>query len=557
MKKPTLELNRREFIAGTAIGATVAATAKKNFARPNQADVDSRPNIVMIMVDQQHPGYFGYAGHPVVRTPHIDKLAKGGLNFTKAYCGNPLCMPSRAGVFTGLTTRGHRARMNGVTLDPDIPTFTDELRKSGYSTKAVGKLHFGSAVKPAEIPLENINTKDFPELALFWKTGALKELPLPYYGFESVDLANGHSFGAYGHYLNELNKDFPREAKLLHDATPLSAPSRAYKLYNRNSFKWALPEELHPTRWIGDKTVDSIDKAAKDDKPFFIFSSFQDPHPPFAPPAPWCNRYEEGEVPAAKTKEGELDKLPPHFRLQRETDIITQGSNGEPMGWTDPYRAECVAHYMGLIEMVDNEVGKIMASLKKNGVERNTIVIFTADHGEAVGDHGMWGKGPYHIDSVIRVPFIVSAPGQLKEKQTFSEVVSLLDIAPTVFEIAGIKFSPPGKEAPKAPSVLPGRSLLGLMKIGSEKGARRNVLIEEDEDYLGFRMRTLVNDRYRLTAYSGQPYGELFDLQEDPDEFENLWDEPGAKNLKLELKEELLDKIMETDYPLPRQTARS
>ncbi|MEZ5344961.1 MAG: sulfatase-like hydrolase/transferase [Pyrinomonadaceae bacterium] len=555
--KKGLDLNRREFIASTAIGATVAATAKKSFARPDQREPDTRPNIVFIMVDQHNPHYFGYAGHPVVRTPNIDRLAKSGLNFQKAYCGNPLCMPSRAGVFTGLTTRGHRARMNGVTLDPDIPTFTDELRKSGYRTKAVGKLHFGSAVKPADIPLENISTKDFPELALFWKRGIVKDLPLPYYGFESVDLANGHSFGSYGHYLHWLDKDFPKEAKLLHDAVPLTEPTRAYKLYNRNSFKWALPEELHPTRWIGDKTVDAINTAAKSKEPFFIFSSFQDPHPPFAPPEPWCNRYDEREVPPAIAKEGELDNLPPHYKLQRDTNIVTQGTNGEPMSWTDPYRNECVAHYFGLIEMLDVEVGKILASLEKNGLDKNTIVIFTADHGEAVGDHGMWGKGPYHIDSVIRVPLLISAPGRFEDGKTLSEVVSLLDIAPTIYEAAGINFSPPGKEAPNAPGVLAGKSLMPLLLEAREEGKRRNVLIEEDEDYLGFRMRTLVNDRYRMTAYSGQPYGELFDMQEDPNEFRNLWNEPGTKSIKADLKDELLDKIMETDHPLPRQTARS
>ena len=555
MKKINSGLNRREFLTTAAIGATVTSLAAKNLAQT--VANESRPNILFIMVDQHHPGYFGYAGHPVVRTPNLDKLAKNGINFPKAYCGNPLCMPSRAGVFTGLTTRGHRARMNGVALDANIPTFTDELRKAGYQTKAVGKLHFGSAVKPVGVPLEKVNPIDFPELAMFWRSGVLKDLPLPYYGFESVDFANGHSHVSYGHYLNWLNKDFPKEAQLFHQATPLVTPSPAYKLYNRNSYKWALPEELHPTRWIGDKTVDSINKMKNDKRPFFLFSSFQDPHPPFAPPAPWCNRYDEREVPPAKAKEGELDKLPPHYRLQRETNLVTQGSNGEPMSATDPYRNECVAHYFGLIEMVDNEVGRIMEALRKNGLEENTIVIFTADHGEAAGDHGMWGKGPYHIDSVIRVPFLISAPSQLKGQRTFNEVVSLLDIAPTIYEMTGINFAPPSPEAPNAPASLSGRSLVELLKNGREEGQRRNILIEEDEDYLGFRMRTLINDQYRLTAYSGQSYGELFDLREDPDEFRNLWYESSAKNLRADLKAELLDKIMETDYPLPRQTARS
>ncbi len=447
--------------------------------------------------------------------------------------------------------------MNGITLDASIPTFPDELRKIGYQTKAIGKLHFGIAVTPRGVPLEKIDPKDYPELAAFWRSGRVSELPLPYYGFESVDLVNGHSHGSYGHYLNWLEREHPKEARLLRNAVPLVPPSPAYKLYNRNSYKWALPEELHPTHYIGDRTVEYLNKAKNNKQPFFLFTSFQDPHPPFAPPAPWCYKYDPREVPPAKVKEGELDLLPPHYRLQRETNIVTQGSNGEPINATDPYRNECAAHYFGLIEMVDQQIGRIMDALRKNGLEKNTVVIFTADHGEALGDHGMWGKGPYHIDSVIRVPFLVSAPGYFKGGRKFTQVISLLDLAPTIFDLVGINYAPPIAEAPKAPAALPGRSLLELLRIGKEKGPARSVLIEEDEDYLGFRMRTLVNDRYRLTTYSGQLYGELFDLQEDSDEFQNLWDKSGAKKLRKELTVELLDKIIQTDLPLPRQSSRS
>jgi arylsulfatase A-like enzyme len=466
-------------------------------------------------------------------------------------------MPSRASIFTGLTTRGHRTRMNGITLDSSTRTFPDELRRAGYQTKAIGKLHFGIAVKPAGVALEKLSPRDYPELIALWKSGRVRDLPLPYYGFESVNLVDGHSHGSYGHYLNWLEREHPKEAPLLRNAVPLVPPSPAYKLYNRNSYKWALPAELHPTHYIGDRTVEFLNSVGRTERPFFLFTSFQDPHPPFAPPAPWCYRYDPRDVPAARIMEGELDLLPPHYRLQRETNIVTQGSNGEPMNATDPYRNEIAAHYYGLIEMVDEQIGRVLSALRKNGLEKNTVVIFTADHGEALGDHGMWGKGPYHIDSVIRVPFLISAPGLLKGEKKIRQVTSLLDLAPTIFELAGINYAPPSPEAPHAPPSLPGRSLLDLLRTDTERVPARDVLIEEDEDYLGFRMRTLVNDRYRLTTYSGQPYGELFDLQEDPDEFQNLWNQPSAENLRKELTADLLDKIIRTDLPLPRQSSRS
>ena len=227
---------------------------------------------------------------------------------------------------------------------------------------------------------------------------------------------------------------------------------------------------------------------------------------------------------------------------------------------TEPYRAECAAHYFGLIEMVDRQVGRVLEALRRNGLDSSTVVVFTADHGEALGDHGMWGKGPYHFDSVIRVPLLVRLPGGAVA--THAGVVSLLDLPPTILDLAGVPI-PDGAvdgqpaEAPQAPPAWSGRSLKGVLTGGAGPGPDGSALVEEDEDYLGFRMRTLVTERYRLTAYSGQPYGELFDLREDPHEYVNRWDDPACARRKDELRLALLDTLMETDAPLPRQTSRS
>jgi arylsulfatase A-like enzyme len=270
-------------------------------------------------------------------------------------------------------------------------------------------------------------------------------------------------------------------------------------------------------------------------------------------------------VPPPLRREGELDLLPPHFRLQHETDLVTQGNSGQPMRATDPYREECAAHYFGLIDMVDRQVGLVLDALLRNGLDDDTVVIFTADHGEALGDHGMWGKGPYHFDGVIRVPLLARWPGRFRAAATHTGVVSLLDLPVTFLDLAGVP-SPDGQpywpvpaspEAPGAPPAWPGRSLRGLLETGDAAGPESSALVEEDEDYLGFRMRTLVTRRYRLTAYSGQPYGELFDLQEDPHEYWNRWDDPGYARIRDELRLALLDKIMDTDLSLPRQSSRS
>ena len=172
----------------------------------------------------------------------------------------------------------------------------------------------------------------------------------------------------------------------------------------------------------------------------------------------------------------------------------------------------------------------------------------------------MWGKGPYHYDGVVRVPFLVRWPGVARGGVRHEEVTSLVDFAPTVLDMAGVPIPegpvPTTTEAPGAPPAWPGRSLVPVL-TGRDSDTDTSALVEDDQDYLGFRMRTLVTQRYRLTAYSGQPYGELFDFQEDPNEFRNLWDEPGYRALRDDLRLELLDKLMETGSPLPRQMSRS
>lgn len=231
----------------------------------------------------------------------------------------------------------------------------------------------------------------------------------------------------------------------------------------------------------------------------------------------------------------------------------------------DPYRAECAAHYYGLIEMIDHHIGRVLDALRENGLEDNTVVLFTADHGEALGDHGMWGKGPYHYDSVIRVPFLIRWPGSGVAGHMHDGVVSLLDFAPTILDIAGVPIPEgPRPAVPVSPNEFapwPGRSLTPIL-TGAEPGTSRSgtaamALVEDDQDSLGVRLRTLVTDRHRLTAYSGQTYGELFDLQEDPNELHNLWDEPSHRTTRDDLRLSLLDKIIETDCPLPRRMGPS
>jgi arylsulfatase A-like enzyme len=259
--------------------------------------VENRPNILIFITDQFNPRCLGYAGHPLVRTPNIDQLAEGGMTFTRMYSNQPLCMPARATLFTGLTPRGHGVRMNGIPLDPSIPTFTDALRRAGYITHCCGKIHLHNSAPPKGVSLEDVNPKEFPECRPLWLNGTITDLPGLFYGLESTDYANGHGHNSYGDYLQWLNREYPDQAKLFTEKVPLEPPSPAYELFNRNSYKWALPADLHPMTWISDRSIDFLNEAGghlKEDntQPFMLMCSIQEPHPPFAPPAPYCYAYD-------------------------------------------------------------------------------------------------------------------------------------------------------------------------------------------------------------------------------------------------------------------------
>ena len=508
-----------------------------------------RPNLLIITTDQHNPTCFGYAGHPLVRTPNFDALAARGTNFTRAYVANPLCTPSRATMFTGLNTRGHRVRMNGIQLDYDVPTFTEALRQDGYRTHCVGKIHLRSSLIPKGIPLDEADPHEFPEARDMWNSGRIKKLPAPYYGFESTDFQNAHRpRDGWGEFPAWLDREHPNEAHLFHDAVPLEPPSPAIDFYT-GSFKWALPSELHPTAWSADRAIDFLDDARAGERPFLLWFSTELPHVPLAPPAPWCYKYDPDDVQPPIFDENEFDLLPPHHRRRYEEQGVQIA----------PYRSECAAHYYGLIEMIDFQVGRILDALRRNGQEDETVILVTADHGEALGDHGMWGKGPFHYDSVVRVPLLISWPRRFPRGRVHDSVVSLVDFAPTILDIAGVPVpeghGPPTPVAAEAPPAWPGSSLVPVLE-GSGHGKGR-ALIEDDQDNLGFRVRTLVTSRYRLTAYSGHSYGELFDFQEDPGELRNLWDDPAHEAVRDDLRLALLDEIMDTDPALPRRMVGS
>jgi arylsulfatase A-like enzyme len=512
---------------------------------------DTGPASFLIFItDQNRWDLLGCAGHPTIQTPNLDGLAERGIRFDRHYTIHPLCMPTRGTMLTGLTPRGHGTRCNGIPLTRDLPTITQALVEAGYRTHGIGKLHYRPFGTLRGVAPEALDPGDWLESRALWETGRVSHIPVPYYGFESVDYIGGHGFGCWGDYVAWLSSQEPRAKELWQQAIGEKTGSGPDAVWQN-----PLPPELHYTAWIGDQAIDFVRDRAQSGQPFFLWCSFPDPHPPYTAAHPWGEMYSPADVPPPITREGELDSLPPHYRILFDEGVPTAGRFAATnIPEAQIRRVRAMAY--GMISQIDHAVGRVLHTLDELGLRQSTVVAFLADHGNMMGDHGLMNMPPTHLDGTTRVPSIWSLPGRFAEGQVSRALVSHLDFAPTILDVAGVP-TPEGAvpltpEAPRQLPPWPGSSMAPVLR-GEEDTIEESVIIENDEDYLGMRMRTLVTDRYHLTTYAGEGYGELFDLREDPEQLHNLWDDPERQQTKLELRALLQDRLTQTDNVLPRR----
>jgi len=513
----------------------------------------TRPNLLCIVTDQMRADHMGCAGNRVIRTPNLDRLAASGVRFTRAYVNNPLCMPSRATLFTGLTPRGHGVRTNGIPLDRRLPTIVQALSQAGYATHAVGKLHILPYSTPKGVDPATLDPREWAESYWMWNNGILRAMPTPYFGFQTVEITVGHGPGTAGDYRCWLRAQDPAAEALWRPEAGRPTPHNAEQAWH-----CAIPEKLHYNTWVADRTIEFLERHPRDE-PFFAWCSFPDPHHPYCPPEPWASMYDPASAPMPTRRQGELEHLPPFYREIYENPLPLSGRI-RPTKMSDEQLREIVALTYGMISHVDQNLGRILDELERLGLRDNTVVCFLSDHGDMMGDHWMINKGPFHMEGLLRAPFIWSCPRLFPQGATSKGLVSFLDFAPTILDLAGVPMpegpAPAEPEAKKQLPPWPGISLAPQLRAEAES-LQDSVVVENDEDYLGLRLRTLVTDRYQITAYPGQPYGELFDLQEDPGELSNLWDDPGHQDLKKDLLIRLLERLVETDNRLPRRLSHA
>jgi arylsulfatase A-like enzyme len=473
-----------------------------------------RPNILWICTDQQRFDTLGCYGNPHVKTPNLDKLAAGGTQFDLAFCQNPLCTPSRASLLSGRYPRTTRARQNGQCVPAEEILVTRLLDQAGYTCGLSGKLHL-SPCEPRICPVRERRIDD------------------GYSEFYWSHHPDGHwPKGDYNEWLRDRGLKYARQ--------PFAGSQYV---------ETSMTPEFHQTTWCTQRAIDFLEEEADTGHPWLFSVNIFDPHHPFDPPLEYLQPYLDklDQIPLPNYVEGELEDKPV-FQQVDHTGAYGGQKNLYPfdkMGDADHKLVR--AAYWAMCDLIDHEVGRLIAALTESGQLENTIVIFMSDHGEMLGDHGIYLKGPHFYDPATRVPLIVSCPGRIKAQRS-SALVELVDLAPTLLEAVGL----PRHEG------MQGQSLWPLLTGEKSPDHHRDSVYCEhygtthhapgQESAHATMIRT---KKHKLTVFHGKNQGELYDLERDPQETHNLWCAAPYQGVKMELFQSLCDRMAWTVDPLP------
>ena len=503
--------------------------------------------ILFITTDQQRWDGLGVNGGAVARTPVIDSLAREGINYSRAHPQNVVCMPSRSTMITGQHPTTHGVWMNGVPLPEDAPSIARTLREAGWKTALLGKAHFEPILDPflrfAETRMgRNRETSELVRLA----DGTL----VPHRGFDHMEFA---AHGAVGpvHYAGWLRENHPEHIRGylpnldgdLEVQTAGGGATGAPQVKTDNG----IPRELYHTDWVADRTISWLD-ARSDDDDWFCWMSFPDPHHPWDPPADELHRvdWRQVDLPAGwiddpVERERVLTGKPAHWLGWWNGSFI---SNFEaPAKWVPAtLTADQVREINAMVhvknELIDEAIGRVLSRLRERGWNDDLDVVYTTDHGEMQGDFGLLFKGPYHVDSLMRLPLVWRpAPSRGVAPAVVTAPVGHVSLAATFASIAGLP-RPDYTEAPALP-------------VDDDDARARGferVLTEWDSVLFGkvVGARTIHRDGLTCTAmlpgtvHDGTE-GELYDHASDPLQRVNLWDDPAWRGVRDDLLADMGD----------------
>lgn len=444
----------------------------------------NRPNILWYCTDQQRFDTIGALGNPHVRTPTLDRLVREGMAFTHTYCQSPICTPSRSSFMSGLyPSRLHNTRNGNDTFPSSPPLVSTLLADSGYDCGLIGKFHLQSSGHRTEPRIANDGFR-------YWKFSHAPRDDWPAGEHDYADWVRDQ-----GADLNALRESEDR-----------------------------VPAELHQTTWATTRAIEFIDED-RDGKPWMLNINVYDPHPPFIPPRSYAEEFDESEMPGPSFVESDLEAQ----AALEDADFQTRSRRPEEF---DGKRVQ--ADYYAMIALIDDQLARLLAHLEKSGEAENTVVIFTSDHGETLGDHGLLYKGCRFYEGLVRVPLIFHAPGRIVEGVTSDQLTELLDLSATLLDLADVP----------VPDYHQGHSLLPHLtgEQAPETPVREFVRCEYFDalapHFTGGNGTFATMHRSgddKLVLYHSLNKGELFDLASDPWEHQNLWDSPEHADRKNQL----------------------
>ena len=460
-----------------------------------------RPNILWYCTDQQRFDTIGALGNPHVVTPTIDRLCAEGTAFTHAYCQSPICTPSRSSFMTGMyPSRLHNTRNGNESFPSYPPVITKLIADAGYQCGLIGKFHLQSAGRRTEPRIDDGFTT--------WK---FSHAPRD-------DWQSGHDYAEW-------------------------VRARGGDLDTLRASEDRVPPEYHQTTWASDCAIEFIERAQQSDGPWLLNVNIYDPHPPFIPPKIYADRFDPEEMPGPYFRETDLAHQSKLAGIDFQDELRTPEEH-------DAWRVQ--ANYYAMIAQIDDQFARLLETLEATGQQDNTVVVMTSDHGESLGDHGLMFKGCRFYEGLVRVPLIFRWPGKFRVGLVSGALVELLDLTSTIMELCGLE----------CPQYMQGQSLLRLLTGEADPSHHRDSVRSEYFDALdphftggsGTYATMYRTDKYKLSMYHDQRLGELYDLENDPWEFEDLWDFPPDQSVKNRLIREAFDAhvLLTTDVGSPR-----
>ena len=470
--------------------------------------MSTRPNILWICTEHQRFDTVNALGNGHIRTPNLDRLVREGVAFTHAFAQCSVCTPSRSSFLTGRYPVTTRCRQNGQNIPDDEILITRVLRDTGYDCGLAGKLHVSASAGDSERRIDD-----------------------GYRTFEWSHGVSGEGGGDYTRWLAGKGKTFD-------------------DVYGRCSIPFSrevTDREHNQTTWCFDRTLAFVQE--KRDRPWLMSVNPHAVHDPFAFLREYYDRYDPDTLPSPRFRPGELEGKPyPQQASHRGRP------KGGFAGTTDRQRREMVAAYYATIEHIDHELGRALDWLDESGQRQNTLVIFMSDHGDMLGDHGVFTKGAFLYDPALRVPLIFSWPGRLPCDRQYDALVELVDVVPTLYDLLEMDI----------PVRVQGRSLMPVITGEISCGDHREGVYAEyynanPAHTAPHRARTYAtmwrDRRYKIVVYHGEELGELYDLEKDPDEFENRWDDPSYAEVRFSLTKKCFDARAFTMDPLPERVS--